>query len=230
MFNTKLTPLQIESLFNECLKSFNEESTDDSGLRNQIFEHLKKTFRDIHLVTWTGTEFSTAVGDFGMVFKISIKKTDRIEQITRLKSAYVKRANRIKLASIDRNVLLPCFKWKGTELVLNKDSTVYHSGIQIKSFKTPICEMNIQFLLEAFHESTGKELKEEIMTHIRGEYFKSVMFNHGEPSKMLTDQLNKIYSESERTKDYYKFDEAIREFCNEKYSSLCESLYPYCFQ
>jgi hypothetical protein len=191
---------ELINLMNEKVSSITKVDTSATSVRDYMESAIQKLFSkefevrsiyvDTRSITITHPEMF-----FGLTFKLSTKSTGEIKPLTKLKSAYIKKADKVKFESFYFSFNMPCYNYNEKTKKGSIDKGWITSGentylgpkdldlnIKIKNLNT---EENFLSLLEKSVERRGKNLREYVFSSAFQPWIKQLFFNKKRIDKEL---------------------------------------------
>lgn len=147
----------IEELFNSYLTDFNVTSIDPSIIKIGMLTHLKKEFSGIecNCIDYHYNSFYLLIDNIRITGKISVKSTNKIIQVTKLKSKYIKGKGSFKIDEITHGIRHLCYEFSNEKTWKIKIEKGYTSSgdpstVFLTDFNKPLKDMlSVEFLLNA---------------------------------------------------------------------------------
>lgn len=219
----KLKFKEIEKKMNEAVETMViAETTEASYIKQQIFEKLKKEFKnlseiDIHCnkikMTFEYNHDYLEIENYDrgrveLIFSISTKRTDKIKKVTKTKGKYVhqKHLNPIKYKGYSIYSYVSSFDWKTDDI---SDLSITgekwsHGNDHAKNATGETVEEIIESIKESYKESFKSDVVQP--------YLKAIVWGHGrrkeEIMRVLPEDLKKAIEERNneemfnKTRDY----------------------------
>lgn len=186
---------EIEAALNSCLDSLKYTSIEQSSVKREMFEHLKRHTKDLdlYMIDYLGNSFSINLGSVHIKVKSSAKSTNEIIKVSKLKSKYVKEKGAFKISDISVPVKHPCYKFSDAkkwtiEIENDWTSSGDPSYVELKNYSLPLNDMlNVDFLLKAIDEqefkaeyrrNPWKGFRNEIATDVAQPILKVIFLKH----------------------------------------------------
>lgn len=136
---------ELEDYLNSFIKNLNYEDVNQVSVKEKMIDTLQKKLKGIK-ITSNYTDFREiffGIKNIGFTFKVSVKRTDKIKQITKLKSKYIQKPSKFKFEDCCIGIIYPQFKWKDEKkfLVQKTLNTICGGYINFISLK----ELNMKF-------------------------------------------------------------------------------------
>ena len=191
---------ELMNLMNEKVASITKVDTSATSVRDYMEWEIKKLFgKDFEArSSYTDTRSITITHPnmfFGLTFKLSTKSTGEIKPLTRLKSAYIKKADKVKFESFYFSFSMPCYNYNEKTKKGSIDKGWITSGertqlgpkdldlnIKIKDLNT---EENLISLVEKSVERRGKNIREYIFSSAFQPWIKQLFFDKKRIDKEL---------------------------------------------
>lgn len=180
---------ELINIMNERVSKLEVRDTSAYTVRNYMEEEIGKIFSGNTKAhsKYTDSRSITITHPgvfFELNFNLSTKSTGEIQKITKLKSSYIKKADKVKFSDFHFRFNMPCYNYdqKTRKGSIDSKWTMSGDNIFLKAkdldMDMKISDMNSsEFLLSVMEKNSDKTLKENILSNAFQPWIKTMFFN-----------------------------------------------------